>query len=376
MRLTGLRIRHFRNLGVQELEVPPEGVALVGENAQGKTNFLEAVYYLETFRSFRGARDDQLVAFDEDVFRVAGGLGGAEAGEDALEIAAAFQKRGRRKKVTVDGSEPDRIGDALGKLGAVIFSPSDVALVNDGPSERRRFLDIVLSLNEPGYLKALQVFRHTLSQRNAALKEERPAALVRAFDEGLVRAGARVMRSRRRWIEARGPAFSGYYERVAGGQRVAMAYVPSVSPEKVVEADEAGAAEAYREALERAADKDRRLGTTTAGPHRDEVTFTLEGDERGVDVRDFGSGGQRRTVALALRLVEARTIREARGLEPLVLMDDVFAELDAGRSERVLELMEREETGQVILTAPKEGDIRLRKGELPRWGIVRGVVRT
>ena len=134
-------------------------------------------------------------------------------------------------------------------------------------------------------------------------------------------------------------------------------------------------ATAYLEALERAAERDRRLGTTTVGPHRDEVTFTLEGDEGGVDVRDFGSGGQRRTVALALRLVEARTIREARGVEPLVLMDDVFAELDAGRSERVLELMEREETGQVILTAPKDADVRLRRESLPRWGIRDGRIQ-
>lgn len=376
MRLTGLRIRHFRNLAVQELEVPPEGLALVGENAQGKTNFLEAVYYLETFRSFRGARDDQLLAFDEDVFRVAGTLSDPDGVREPVEVAAAFQKRGRRKKVTVDGVEPERMGDALGTLGAVIFSPSDVGLVSEGPSERRRFLDIVLSLNEPGYLKALQVFRQTLSQRNAALKEERPAELVRAFDEGLVRAGARVMEGRGSWVRERGPAFTGYYEAVAGGQRVAMAYVPSVDVEGVAGGDEEGLVDAYRAALDRAADKDRRLGTTTVGPHRDEVTFTLEGDERGVDVRDFGSGGQRRTVALALRLVEARTIREARRVEPLVLMDDVFAELDAGRSERVLELMEREETGQVILTAPKEGDVRLRKGELPRWGIAGGTIRT
>src|SRR6185295_18916249 len=127
-----------------------------------------------------------------EVFRVAGRL----SGEDARprSVTAAFQKRGKRKKVTLDGAEPDRLGDALGALAAVIFSPADVALVSGGPAERRRYLDIVLSLNVPGYLRALQHFRHVLSQRNAALRDEaRSTELVRAWDDGLVRWGSRVL---------------------------------------------------------------------------------------------------------------------------------------------------------------------------------------
>ena len=156
MRLNGLAIRHFRNLGSQDLELPSEGVALIGDNAQGKSNFLEAIYYLETSRSFRGARDEQLVAFHEGVFRVAGTLQERDTGR-SMKVAAAFEKKGKRKKVSVDGAEPDRMGDVLGRLAAVIFSPADVELVSGGPRERRRFLDIVLSLSEPGYLTALLV---------------------------------------------------------------------------------------------------------------------------------------------------------------------------------------------------------------------------
>jgi DNA replication and repair protein RecF len=118
------------------------------------------------------------------------------------------------------------------------------------------------------------------------------------------------------------------------------------------------------------------MRTTMVGPQRDDLVISLEGEERDLDVRDFGSGGQRRTAALALRLVEAETIREARGREPLVLLDDAFAELDADRGERVLDLIDREETGQVILTAPKESDVRIRRNGLPRWTIEGGVVRT
>jgi len=389
--LSELSLRHFRNLGIQDLTVPPQGIALVGENAQGKSNLLEAIYYLETFRSFRGARDDQLLAFGEDVFRLVGHLS-PDVGEPEGDktVTAAFQRRGKEKKVTVNGDVQERLGDAIGRVGAVIFSPADVALVNDGPAERRRFLDIVLSLNAGGYLDALQRYRQVLNQRNAALKERLPDAAVRVWDAPLVEAGARVVEGRRRWLADRGPLFARYYEEVADGQRAALEYRPSISPEDHGEGSVGGAegsAETeidrspesirhrleagFRQALADTRDRERRAGYTVVGPHRDEVRFYLEGD-RDLDIREFGSGGQRRTVALALRLAEAATIREARGREPLILLDDVFAELDAGRSERILGIMEREETGQVILTAPKETDVRFRSDILPRWHIAGG----
>ena len=132
--------------------------------------------------------------------------------------------------------------------------------------------------------------------------------------------------------------------------------------------------EAFRVALSGTVGRDRRFGTTSVGPHRDDVRLQLEDSRDGLDLRDFGSGGQRRTAALALRLVEARTIRERRRSMPLILLDDVFAELDAGRSERVMDLMEAEETGQVVLTAPRESDVRLKRDTLERWHISAGVI--
>ncbi len=370
MRLSRLALRHFRNLGVQDLELPPEGVAIIGDNAQGKSNLLEAIYYLETFRSFRGSRDDHLVAFDEGLFRVAGTVS-ADAGEGpSVEVAAAFERRGKRKKIVVDGSEPERIGDALGRLGAVVFSPADVDLVSGPPSERRHFLDIVLSLSEPAYLRSLQDFRKILARRNASLKDEQPRAVVSSWDPGLVRAGAVVMSLRQAWIEGRRGDFGEYYAAVAGGSGANMRYRADVSLDGATA--EGDVADAYREALSASAERERRLGVTVVGPHRDEVVLSLEDEGDALDLRGFGSGGQRRTAALALRLVEARTIREVRGHEPIILLDDVFAELDAGRSERVLSLMEREEVGQVILTAPKDSDVRIRRDALPRWRVRAG----
>ncbi|MFQ5538301.1 MAG: DNA replication/repair protein RecF [Gemmatimonadota bacterium] len=393
MHLKGLSLRHFRNLGVQDLELPPEGVAIVGDNAQGKTNLLEAIYYLETLRSFRGARDGQLVAFGEDVFRVAGEV----AGEEGVGVAAAFQRKGRQKKVTLNGREPERLGDALGHLAAVVFSPSDVEMVSGGPGERRRFLDILLSLSRSGYLQTLQEFRRVLARRNAVLKMGGTGGEVAAWNPGLVRTGARLMEARRRWVEERREAYENYFSIISGGEAGTVRYHMSIGavrdevPSGIVaeaavgapamdadpEAD-AGSVEAleerFREALASAAERERRVGATVVGPHRDDLRLTVAEEGQDRSLRDYGSGGQRRTAALALRLVEARTVREVRGKQPVILLDDVFAELDEGRSERILQLLEAEESGQVILTVPKESDIRLRRETLPRWRIREGVV--
>jgi len=369
--LSELKIRGFRNLGDQVLDLPSEGVAIIGENAQGKTNLLEADYYLETFRSFRGSRDDRLVAFGEELFRVVGTLEGSSP-DDGVEVAAAFQLRGKRKKISLNGREPDRLGDGLGRLAAVVFSPADVGLVSEGPGVRRRFLDILLSLNVPGYLAALQRFRQVLSQRNAALKDGRGFGTVQIWNRALVDSGAQIVLERRNWVERWHVKFSEYYQRISGSQQAGLDYQPSVRLEGAERGMEI--AEAYEDALAESGERERRLGSTVVGPHRDDLFLWVEEEDEVRDLREFGSGGQRRTAALAIRLVEASTIREARGQEPIILLDDVFAELDPGRSERILSLMEEEETGQVFLTAPKESDIRLRRDSLPRWRIQGGRV--
>ena len=151
-----------------------------------------------------------------------------------------------------------------------------------------------------------------------------------------------------------------------------MTYRSSVALEGAHDVPEIEAA--FRSALEASVESERRNAVTVVGPHRDEVRLRLDGEGKGRDIRTYGSGGQRRTAALALRLVEARTIRERRGTEPLMLLDDVFAELDAGRSERVLELMDSSEVGQVLVTAPKPSDVRVRKDVLPRWTIRDGKI--
>jgi DNA replication and repair protein RecF len=364
-----LRLRQFRNYSELALDFPPAGAAVIGPNGSGKTNLVEALYYLEIFRSFRGAPDEQLCRFGEDVFHIRGRFEDPGTGRE-LEVTAAYDRRRREKRVTVNGSEPERLTDALGQVGVVVFSPSDVALVAGSPAERRRFLDIVLSLNAPGYVAAIQRFRQTLRQRNALLREGAPPASIEPWTDGLVEAAGRVMAARARWVAEHADDFARRYEEIGGEAPARLEYRCSV-PEAA--APDADAAASLRSALERLASRERDQGVTLRGPHRDDLGLLRDEGEGGVDLRDYGSGGQQRTAAVSLRLVEAATIRAARGRPPIVLLDDIFAELDPGRSERVLALIEAE-PGQVLLTAPKTSDVEPRRGGLPRWRIAGGQV--
>jgi DNA replication and repair protein RecF len=182
------------------------------------------------------------------------------------------------------------------------------------------------------------------------------------------------MRARRAWVAEHSRAFSSCHEVVAEGQAAELAYQADVPLQGADSLDEI--ADAYRAALDASAGQERRFRVTMTGPQRDDLSVRILEADGWLDLRRFGSGGQRRTAALCFRIVESQTIRAARGRRPLVLLDDVFAELDPARSERVLNLIEREETGQVILTAPKESDVRLRRDSLPRWCIRGGRIFT
>lgn len=369
--LTNLRLRQFRNFEELELNFPRAGVAIIGENGSGKTNLLESIYYLEIFRSFRGASDEQLARFGGDAFHVRGRI---ESGDRSHEIGAGYELRSRRKRVMIDGGEPERMAEAIGRLAVVIFSPSDVEIVTGAPGERRRFLDILLSLNVAGYLTALQRYRQLLKNRNAVLRSGRvDQALLGVWEDALVEHGARLVVERAGWVAAHAASFAGKYVSISGGVDACVRYDCGIRGELDF-GDELQVRERFREDLRRLAPRERERGQTLSGPHRDDLVFLFNAGGNEIDLREFGSGGQVRTAAIALRMIEAETIHAARSRDCLVLLDDVFAELDVPRSRRIMELLEADERGQVILTAPKESDIQLREGRLETWRIAAGKI--
>ena len=373
--LETIALRDFRNLERVTLTLPPEGAAIVGDNGHGKTNLLEAIYYLQLLRSVRGARDQDLVRFGAAGFRIS-----AEATVGGRHtLTAAFERAGKRKKVTVDGVEPRRLSDALGSLPSVMFSPRDVELVAGAPSERRRFLDVALALTSRRYLSALQQYRAALVRRNAALRDAarrgESGAIARAsvWEPALAEHGAVLWAARVAWVERVADDFARLTASIGERADARIRYATSSSATAVVRAGASipDLALHLRESLEAHRAADLRRGLTHVGPHRDDLDLTLDGHP----LRAFGSAGQQRTASIALRLLEAATLRGA-GSTPLVLLDDPFAELDVHRAARILELLDTSGSAhQTILAVPRSVDIPPEMTSLPRFHIVDGAIR-
>lgn len=368
--LRRVAIRSFRNLERVDLEPAPDGLALIGENGQGKTNFLEALHYLQLLRSFRGARDGEVVAFGAAGFHLAAELCGA----GVHELSVGVEPRSHRKRVLVDGAEPDRLSDALGTFPAVLFSPQDADLVAGSPGARRRYLDVMLALTSRPYLAALQRYRAALARRNAALREPAPGRHVEeraaVWEPPLAESGAVLWRARRAWVVEHAERYAWLCGAIGESGEPCMRYVSALADRIGDEAGDAAAEGALRAALEEQRGVDRRRGLTHTGPHRDDLSLTLDSRE----LRTYGSAGQHRTAAIALRLLEGATRRAHARAEPVVLLDDPFAELDARRAQHILELLAGEGFGQTVLAVPREDDIPRGLTRLERWRISSGAL--
>jgi len=361
--VSALSIRDFRNIEHAELALPPDGIAIVGENGQGKTNLLEAIAYLELLRSIRGVRDRDLVRHGAPGFFI-----GAEVEGAPIRRVGAGVDRAGRKKLTLDGVDAPRLTDALGAVPSVCFSPADVVLVGGSPAERRRFPDSALALGSRRYLSAFRQYRGALVRRNAALREAaRPSARgnsVAAWEPALAEHGATLVTERRFWVADSATEFTRLCETIGERETMSIAYESSLANA----ADVRGALAA---ALQKNRDLDIRRGLTHAGPHRDDLAIALGKH----DLRLVGSAGQQRTAAIALRLLEAATLRRRSGAQPLLLLDDPFAELDRRRAERVLSLLEGASAnglGQTVLCVPREDDIPSEFTRLERWRVHEG----
>jgi DNA replication and repair protein RecF len=347
--LTHLAVRGFRNLADGTIEVPASGVALLGANGQGKTNLLEAVAYPVLLRSFRGAPDSEVVRHEAEGFRIEALVAG---GTESRSIEVGWTASGRRKQVALDGAPEPRPLQAIGRWLAVVFQPADVALAGGAAEERRRFLDRMLALADPEYLRALLRYRAALRRRNAALRQQQ-FNVARACEPTLAVAGAAIVRSRLEWISAEGAGFSKELGALGEPGMACLTYAGGTALAE---------AAAWPDALAQTVSRERRRGATGIGPHRDDLRLTLDGRP----VRTFGSTGQIRSAAIALRLLERETYRRRRAVEPALVLDDIFAELDAERQRRLMARLRGSGSSQIFVTAPRADE--LPQGlELPTW---------
>lgn len=353
MRAATLVVRGYRNLADAEFSVPEAGMALVGPNGHGKTNLIEALAYPVLLRSLRGARDRDVVRFGGPGFHV-----GLER-VDGPSIRVTYAADAARKTVLIDGAEQRTIADALGHWLAVAFLPADISIVQGGALERRKWLDRLLSLADPHYLSGLLRYRAALAQRNAALRTGDTVA-AEAFEPALAASGATVTASRLAWVAGAVVGWRTELDTLGEAGEVGLRYR---GDEALVDPAE------WPARLAASRRRDVQRGQTHVGPQRDDVVLTLDGRS----LRSYGSTGQHRAAAIALRLLELETIRRERCAEPALLVDDVFAALDGDRQARLAGRLMRG-NAQRVVSAPRAASLPAEL-ELPRWSVDHGVVR-
>ena len=347
MRLTSIRLRHFRAHTDTTLSLAPGMTLLLGPNGAGKTNILEAVTLLCSGKSFLASSDAPLVQRGAGHVEVEGQTESDRGAASKLRVAIVL---GEGKRAFANGVALDRLADLVGRVPFVVLSPADYELTAGGPSERRQMVDATLSQAYPVYLTDLLAYRRALRQRNALLMSVRrggalPPGTMDAWDAELASHGSRLVTRRAEFLGRFGAFVAQAHHLLQEpGAPPSLRYAPSFDTP-----DGEDPYDAFRAALKQTERRGRDSGRTLVGPHLDEVTFLLDG----VDLRPYASQGQHRTFALSLRIAQALFLREHLDEAPVVLLDDVFGPLDAARSRVLLDLLASGQIGQSIVTAAR-----------------------
>ena len=335
MILKKISILNFKNIREASLELSPKMNCLIGHNGVGKTNFLDALFYLSFCKSSLNPVDSQIMTHDSDFFMVEG-LYEDETGKQTDVYCG--MKRGTKKHFKRDKKEYKRLSQHIGLIPLIMASPGDSSIISGGSEERRRFMDIVISQYDSVYIDALSAYNKALLQRNALLKMENEpdAALLDIWEEEMARNGEVVYAKRRAFVEEFVPVFQKIYAVISGGkERVSLTYVSHCQRGPLLDV------------IRRDRFKDRAVGYSLHGVHRDELEMMLDG----YMMKREGSQGQNKTYVLSLKLAQFDFLcRTASKTTPLLLLDDIFDKLDAQRVEQIVKLVSGDGFGQIFVT--------------------------
>ena len=330
MKVNSVELNNFRNISRIKLEANDGVNVIYGENAQGKTNILEGIWLFTGCKSFRGAKDNELIKFNEDFARVE-----MNFSDNIREKKSEIRISDKKKNVLLNGVQLKSTSELMSSFYAVIFSPSHLSLIKDGPSQRRRFIDTALCQLKPGYAEALAGYKRALLQRNALLKDIHLNSelydVLDTWDIQLSKYSALIISERLKYIEILSEFSKEIYAGISENkEEINISYM-----RKDGETENASLNDLYNlslESLKNARKEDVIFKSTSVGPHRDDIEILING----VSARSFGSQGQQRSCALALKLGESEIIKKMTGETPVALLDDVMSELDEKRQDYVL----------------------------------------
>lgn len=332
MRLKKLSLLNFKNIARQDLTLCPGVNCLVGDNGTGKTNVVDAVYYLSMCKSSLPMTDTQSILHGEEFFMIEGQyVSDAEKNE---RIVCSFSRKAG-KVLKRNGKEYDRLADHVGLVPAVIVSPADSALISDSADERRRYLNACLAQLDRVYLGAVMRYNAVLGERNRLLKMRPDETMLSIYDRQLVEHGTKIHAARQAFVERLQPVVAEYYRALSGDREQVELHYKSELNER-----------SFEEVLLAARQKDLANEFTTSGIHRDDLTLRIGG----YPLRKYGSQGQQKSFLIALKLAQYAIVAEACGEKPLLLLDDLFDKLDAGRVEQLIRLVADDTFGQIFIT--------------------------
>lgn len=337
MYLKQLKFTNFKNYEEAEIELSPRINCFIGQNGAGKTNVLDAIYYLSFCKSYFNPIDSQNIKHETDFFAIHGQY---VRKHDALDTVHCVLRRNQHKQFKLNDKKYERLADHIGLIPLVMISPYDRDLINNGSEVRRKYMDGVISQFDHAYLSGLLDYNKALAQRNALLKQfsERrffDETALEIWDLKLVKLGHEIVEKRKAFIEAFVPIFQSFFELISGGnETVELIYESAL--------EKGNMADLLKENLGR----DRALRYTSVGAHKDDLDFLIDG----FPVKKYGSQGQQKSYVIAIKLAQFEFMRRLKAYKPILLLDDIFDKLDNQRVEQLIRLVSEENFGQVFIT--------------------------